>query len=80
MGDHESNAQHVLRRKQVEQWTGLGRSTIYKRMRNGTFPPAVPLGGRMVGWRVGDIERFLLNPSRYRAPRAPTQVDRGGPR
>jgi prophage regulatory protein len=60
----------ILRRKQVEERTGLSRSSIYKRMRDGTFPPAVPLGGRMVGWRVSDIERFLENPARYRAPRA----------
>jgi prophage regulatory protein len=76
MVDQESRAQHLLRRKEVEQWTGLCRSSIYKRMRNGTFPPAIPLGGRRVGWRVGEIERFLSNPSRYRAPRASAQAER----
>ena len=78
MADHESGSQSILRRRQVEQRTGLSRSTIYKRMRAGTFPPAVPLGGRMVGWRAGEIERFLANPSRYRAPRISGGVDRDG--
>ncbi len=57
----------ILRRKQVEQETGLSRSTIYQRIREGTFPAPVRLGRHAVGWRVGDIERFLLEPSRYRA-------------
>ncbi|HEV3423202.1 MAG TPA: AlpA family transcriptional regulator [Paraburkholderia sp.] len=77
MDDHDSGSQGILRLRQVAQKTGLSRSTIYKRMRDGTFPPAVPLGGRMVGWRVGDVERFLMNPARYRAPRVPHNVDHG---
>ncbi|WP_043173352.1 helix-turn-helix transcriptional regulator [Burkholderia ambifaria] len=67
----------ILRRRQVEQCTGLSRSTIYKRMRDGTFPPAIALGGRMVGWRAADIERFLSNPARYRAPRTGDAQARG---
>ncbi|RQS69187.1 AlpA family phage regulatory protein [Burkholderia sp. Bp8963] len=68
----------ILRRRQVEQRTGLSRSTIYKRMRDGTFPPAIPLGGRMVGWRAADIERFLANPARYRASQAREPEMHGG--
>ncbi|WP_081053618.1 AlpA family transcriptional regulator [Burkholderia territorii] len=67
---NDDGARAILRRRQVEQCTGLSRSTIYKRMRDGTFPPAIALGGRMVGWRVGDIEQFLENPARYRASQA----------
>lgn len=57
----------ILRRKQVEQLVGLSRSTIYQRMKDGTFPRAVQLGGRMVGWRASDIELFLVDPAGYRA-------------
>ena len=64
----ENESLNILRRSQVEAKTGLSRSTIYKRMREGTFPSAIPLGGRMVGWRVVDIDQFLKNPARYRAP------------
>jgi len=28
-----------------------------------------------VGWRVGEIARFLTNPARYRAPRTSDDVD-----
>jgi prophage regulatory protein len=57
----------ILRRWQVEGKTGLSRSTIYRRMREGTFPHAISLGGRMVGWREADVDQFLQNPARYRA-------------
>lgn len=69
MADREHGEQVILRRKHVEQRTGLSRSTIYKRMKEGTFPPAVNMGRRMVGWRAADIERFIADPARYRAPR-----------
>lgn len=57
----------ILRRKQVEDATGLSRSTIYARLRDKTFPAAVKLGPRAVGWRTSDIEDFLSNPAGYRA-------------
>jgi prophage regulatory protein len=69
----------ILRRRQVETKTGLSRSTIYRRMCAGTFPPPIQLGGRMVGWRAADIERFLANPARYRAP-VPECPDNAEPR
>ena len=67
----------ILRRWQVEVNTGLSRSTIYRRMRVGTFPLPVQLGVRMVGWRAADIERFLANPTRYRAsvPQCPDHAE-----
>lgn len=72
-----SEAYRILRRRQVEEWTGLSRSTIYRRMQAGTFPPAIPLGGRLVGWRAADIGQFLANPARYRAPGPKREDDAG---
>ncbi|ASD80038.1 AlpA family transcriptional regulator [Burkholderia gladioli pv. gladioli] len=77
MSTTNSEAHWILRRRQVEERTGLSRSTIYRRMEAGTFPPAIRLGGRLVGWRAADIEQFLENPARYRAP-APARDDVGG--
>jgi prophage regulatory protein len=74
MSTANSEARRILRRRQVEERTGLSRSTIYRRMQAGTFPPAIALGGRLVGWRAADIEQFLENPARYRAP-APVRED-----
>lgn len=57
----------ILRRKQVEREVGLSRSTIYQRIKDGTFPPAIKLGPKAVGWRVCDIDCFLADPVNYRA-------------
>lgn len=57
----------ILRRKTVQEVTGLSRSTIYERIKKKTFPPAIQLGPRMVGWRAGDIDAFLTSPANYRA-------------
>ncbi|WP_350030014.1 MULTISPECIES: AlpA family phage regulatory protein [unclassified Caballeronia] len=59
--------QAILRRKRVEELTGLSRSTIYARINKKTFPAPIDLGPRSVGWRIGDIEAFLIAPSTYRA-------------
>ncbi|MGB8414968.1 helix-turn-helix transcriptional regulator [Paraburkholderia sp.] len=66
MAGHIQTALTILRRKQVEAATGLSRSTIYARIRDKTFPPAVQLGPRSVGWRAGDIDAFLASPANYR--------------
>ncbi len=44
-----------LRRRAVEELTGLPRSSIYERIAAGTFPKPVPLGGRSVGWAETEI-------------------------
>ncbi|HDR9173012.1 TPA: AlpA family transcriptional regulator [Burkholderia vietnamiensis] len=79
MSWNDDGTRTILRRRQVEQCTGLSRSTIYKRMQDGTFPRAIALGGRMVGWRAADIEQFLADPARYRASqsREPEEQDGG---
>ncbi|MBB2931998.1 helix-turn-helix transcriptional regulator [Paraburkholderia silvatlantica] len=67
----------ILRRKQVEQIVGLSRSTIYQRMKDGTFPRAISLGGRMVGWRTSDIALFLVDPAGYRVPSSTRSEEHG---
>lgn len=49
----------VIRRKQVEVKTGLGRSAIYERIKAGTFPAPIALGPRAVGWIESEIDAFL---------------------
>jgi prophage regulatory protein len=50
----------ILRRKQVEGRTGLSRSTIYARIKEGSFPRPIDLGGgRAVGWIEAEIETWL---------------------
>jgi prophage regulatory protein len=51
----------ILRRKQVEARTGLSRSTIYNRIKQGTFPAQVSLGVKSVGWVESEIDSFLVD-------------------
>jgi len=45
----------IVRLPEVKTLTGLSRSTLYDRMRAGSFPHTVRLGGRLVGWFESDI-------------------------
>jgi prophage regulatory protein len=42
----------------VIQATGLERSTIYRLVANGAFPPPVHLGPRAVAWRWSDLDQW----------------------
>ena len=56
-----NHALTIIRRKQVEARTGLSRSTIYERIRAGTFPAPVSLGAKAVGWVEGEIDAWLAD-------------------
>lgn len=49
----------LLRRPDVQNVTGLSRSTLYAMIAEGTFPKPVRLGKRAVGWRASDIAAWL---------------------
>lgn len=49
----------LLRLPQVESRTGLKKSTIYDRIKQGTFPISVKLGAKAVAWRSDEIEAWI---------------------
>lgn len=49
----------MLRREEVEQRTGMSRSTIYRLMREGDFPLPQRVGQRAVRWRESELEAWL---------------------
>lgn len=49
----------ILRLPEVKSRTGLSRSTIYARIKEGTFPSSVSLGARAVGWIDSEIQQWL---------------------
>ncbi len=51
----------LMRLKQVEEAVGVKKSTIYKWIGNGYFPPPVKLGARAVAWRTDDLEQWILD-------------------
>jgi prophage regulatory protein len=48
----------ILRRRHVEQRTGLSRSTLCQYMNDGAFPKPVQLGLRAVGWLESEISKW----------------------
>ena len=51
----------ILRRKQVEDRTGLSRSSIYLYIQEGTFPKPINLGARAVGWLENEVDKWLTD-------------------
>ncbi|WP_298325380.1 AlpA family transcriptional regulator [Asticcacaulis sp.] len=48
-------ATRIVRLAEVRALTGLSRSTVYERIRDGQFPKSVDLGGRCVGWLESEV-------------------------
>ena len=59
----------ILRLPAVLGATGLSRSTLYRKVANGTFPRNVQISARCVGWRESAVAEWLLNPIFYNTDR-----------
>ena len=71
MADQTHPPKMILRRHKVEARTGLSRSTIYDRVKAGTFPAPISLGRKAVGWLESEIEAWIssrVQASRKTAP------------
>lgn len=53
------SAIRIVRLPEVKALTGLSRSTVYERIREGQFPRPVGLGGRNVGWVEGEVTDWI---------------------
>ena len=49
----------LLRRAEVEERTGLARTTLYRKMRAGTFPLPLKVAERAVRWRQSAIDEYI---------------------
>jgi prophage regulatory protein len=67
MSEISQATQRILRRKQVQEYLGLARSTIYAKLDTDgpyydpTFPKPFKLGNgaRMIGWLESDVEAWV---------------------
>ncbi|GAA0475426.1 AlpA family transcriptional regulator [Parasphingorhabdus litoris] len=57
----------IVRLKTVLDRTGLSRSTVYRKIGDGTFPRQIPISINGAGWRESEINRWFANPPAYRA-------------
>jgi prophage regulatory protein len=57
----------ILRLPAVLRRTGLSRSTLYRKVNEGSFPRQIPISARCAGWRESHINEWMKNPIYYRA-------------
>ncbi len=55
----------ILRLDAVLDRTGLSRSTLYRKIHAGTFPPNIKISTRCAGWRESAINDWLQSPMFY---------------
>jgi prophage regulatory protein len=55
----------ILRLNAVLDRTGLSRSTLYRKIGEGTFPRQIQISKRCAGWREAAIEQWLMDPICY---------------
>ncbi|WP_425516621.1 helix-turn-helix transcriptional regulator [Sphingobium phenoxybenzoativorans] len=60
-------ADRFLRVEAVLDRTGLSRATLYRKVRQGTFPRQIRIAVRCVGWRESAVAAWQRNPNLYRA-------------
>jgi prophage regulatory protein len=61
-----SNLERIIRLKAVLARTGLSRSTMYRKIAEGTFPCHIKISVNGSGWRESAINRWIENPVGYR--------------
>lgn len=52
----------IIRLKTVLHRSGLSRSTVYRKMQDGTFPPRIKVNINGIGWQASELNRWIFNP------------------
>jgi prophage regulatory protein len=55
----------MLRLPEVLKRTGLSRTTLYRKVDAGTFPPQIKISTRCAAWRQSAVEDWVRNPVFY---------------
>jgi len=66
----------IVRVKTVVARSGLSRSTIYRKIVEGTFPARIRISSKGTGWRESDIDRWVADPEAWRSSGKPGFDDR----
>jgi prophage regulatory protein len=59
----------IIRLKTVLARTGLSRSTIYRKIAEGSFPAKIKISTHGTGWHESDINRWIIDPAGWRPKR-----------
>jgi len=60
-----SNTDRILRLPTVLSRTGLSRSTLYRKIAEGTFPRQIQISIHGAGWYESEINTWIADPVRY---------------
>lgn len=52
----------ILRIRAVIDRTGLSRSTLYRKVQDGTFPKQIQIAARCTGWRESAVIEWIRAP------------------
>lgn len=58
--------ERIVRFETVKSLTGLSRSTIYRKIREGTFPAQLKVSANGAGWHASEISRWVADPAGWR--------------
>lgn len=58
--NEEARTERILRLSMVITKTGLSKTTLYERIKQGLFPAPISLGGRSVGWLESEINEWIV--------------------
>ena len=62
----------IIRLRTVLDRTGLSRSTLYRKIGEGSFPPQLKISVHGAGWSEAEVERWIADPAGWQAPNNPT--------
>lgn len=60
-----SNSDRILRLPTVLSRTGLSRSTLYRKIAEGTFPRQIQISIHGAGWHESEINIWIDDPVHY---------------
>jgi prophage regulatory protein len=66
----------IIRLKTVLARTGLSRSTIYRKIAEGTFPAQLKISTHGTGWHESDLNRWIADPVGWRPKREFDEIRR----
>lgn len=52
-------AQRIIRLAEVKSKTGMSRSSIYERVKDGTFPSTIKITNHAVGWIEQEVDDWI---------------------
>lgn len=61
-----SEPDRIIRLRTVLARTGLSRSTMYRKIAEGTFPAQLKISVNGAGWRESEVNKWIENPVAWR--------------